>query len=103
MHVEHIIPDAGDDLNNLCLSCPTCNLSKAKATSAIDPETDEEVSLFNPRQQDWNSHFEWSEGGKIITGKTPVGRATVLRLKMNQLRVVEARSIWIIAGVHPPD
>lgn len=103
MHIEHIIPDAGNDLNNLCLSCPTCNLSKARATSATDPITEEIVNLYNPRQQIWSEHFYWTEAGKTIAGKTSVGRATAIRLKMNQLRVVEARSIWIIAGIHPPD
>lgn len=49
MHVEHIDPDGGDALDNLCLSCASCNLSKARATTALDPETDLEVPLFNPR------------------------------------------------------
>ena len=30
MHVEHIDPNGGDDPENLCLACPTCNLSKAR-------------------------------------------------------------------------
>jgi len=102
MHVEHILPDGGDTLNNLCLACPNCNLSKAKATSAKDPETGNEVSLFNPREQVWDDLFVWHDDGKIIVGKTAAGRATVARLKMNQLRIVEARAIWIIAGIHPP-
>jgi hypothetical protein len=49
MHVEHIYPTAGDDPDNLCLSCTNCNLSKAKATAASDPEAGERVDLFNPR------------------------------------------------------
>lgn len=102
MHVEHIDPNGGDDLENLCLSCPSCNLSKATATSALDPETKEIVPLFNPRQQDWSEHFEWQQNGQQIYGLTPTGRATVERLKMNQLRIVEARAIWIRAGAHPP-
>ena len=51
MHVEHINPDGEDDLENLCLACPNCNLSKARATSALDPETEEQVPLFKPRVQ----------------------------------------------------
>src|SRR5262249_26349267 len=39
MHVEHIAPNGGDDPENLCLACPTCNLSKSTATSALDPIT----------------------------------------------------------------
>lgn len=103
MHVEHIIPGSGNNLEGLCLACSSCNLSKAKATSAIDPESDEETPLFNPRQQKWEEHFEWIEDGTVVQGLTSTGRATVIRLKMNQLRIVEARKIWVIASVHPPD
>ncbi|MBL1137809.1 MAG: HNH endonuclease [Chloroflexi bacterium] len=102
MHIEHIDPHGGDDLDNLCLSCSSCNLSKAVATSAKDPETDTVVPLFNPRINHWYEHFEWSENGLILLGKTPIGRATIERLKMNQERLIRARSNWIEAGNHPP-
>jgi len=102
MHIEHIHPASGDDLDNLCLACPSCNLSKAKAISSIDPDTSELVSLFNPRQQQWIEHFEWDEEGAIVIGKTSVGRATIQRLRMNQERILTARRIWIKAGEHPP-
>lgn len=77
MHVEHINPNVGDSLDNLCLSCPTCNLSKAKVTSAPDPDTEKMTALFNPRQQVWSEHFHWIENGKIVQGLTATGRATV--------------------------
>ena len=102
MHVEHIHPDGPDALENLCLSCPGCNLSKARATAAPDPETDETVPLFHPRSQSWSEHFEWIQNGQVLRGLTPTGRATIVRLRMNQPRIVEARSIWILAGIHPP-
>lgn len=102
MHIEHIDPVGGDTPDNLCLSCSNCNLSKAKATTAIDPETGERVILFNPRRQTWSEHFEWSDNGERLRGRTAVGRATVGRLKMNQERVIIARRRWIIGGFHPP-
>jgi hypothetical protein len=102
MHVEHIDPDGGDAPQNLCLSCPSCNLSKAQATFADDPETNATVSLFNPRQQVWRDHFLWIDGGLRLKGLTPTGRATISRLKMNINRVVTARSYWLKAGNHPP-
>ncbi|MEM9950168.1 MAG: HNH endonuclease signature motif containing protein [Chloroflexota bacterium] len=102
MHVEHIIPNKSNLLDNLCLACPSCNLSKSSATDATDPQTNEIVALFNPRTQNWSEHFQWEDDGQIIAGKTPIGRATIVRLKMNQLRIVEARKIWILAGIHPP-
>jgi hypothetical protein len=103
MHVDHIDPQGGDGPDNLCLACPTCNLSKGVATSSADPETGEEVSLFNPREHVWQEHFEWIDGGRRIRGLTPIGRATVVRLAMNLDRVIVARSLWIRAGLHPPD
>jgi len=102
LHVEHIIPDANNSLDNLCLACASCNLSKARATSAIDPDTQQTVALFNPRTQIWTDHFEWIDGGVRIGGTTPTGRATVLRLKVNQDRLVRARRNWIRSGNHPP-
>lgn len=102
MHVEHINPDGGDHPDNLCLACANCNLSKAQATSAADPQTTVIVPLFNPRQQYWNDHFEWSDDFARISGKTSTGRATVNRLKMNVERIVTARRIWVKAGEHPP-
>ena len=102
MHVEHIDPRGGDDVDNLCLSCSSCNLIKTTATSARDPATSELVALFNPRNQIWHDHFEWIEGGLHLLGKTAIGRATIERLKMNQPRLVRAQGNWIAAGNHPP-
>jgi 5-methylcytosine-specific restriction endonuclease McrA len=58
MHVEHINSTGGDRSDNLCLACPNCNFAKATTTAAEDPETGKEVSLFNPRSQVWDEHFE---------------------------------------------
>jgi hypothetical protein len=102
MEIEHIDPDGGDDPVNLCLSCGNCNRSKAIATSASDPLTGEDVTLFNPRTQQWSAHFRWIENGSQIEGITAVGRATVARFKMNRPRTVYARQRWVIAGFHPP-
>lgn len=102
MHVDHIDPDGDDSLDNLCLACGNCNMSKARATSAIDPETNEMTPLFNPRTQVWAEHFEWMADGLILRGLTPVGRATIERLKINQERVIDARILWVFSGLHPP-
>lgn len=102
MHVEHIEPTGGDHADNLCLSCANCNLSKAKATSALDPVSQAIVPLFNPRKQKWKDHFKWIENGVRLVGTSDCGRATVERLKMNIERIVTARSVWVMAGKHPP-
>lgn len=105
MHVEHIIPLAAggtSEEENLWLACPLCNGSKGVRTRATDPETEEEVSLFNPRQQVWSTHFQWREGGIEIGGLTPCGRATVVALKLNNENLTRARRRWVLAGWHPP-
>ncbi|MCA9970455.1 MAG: HNH endonuclease [Anaerolineales bacterium] len=101
LHIEHIIPTGGDVPDNLCLACPNCNLSKGMATMAVDPETEQLVALFNPRLQVWSEHFEWEESDTQLRGKTPTGRATAVRLKMNRPRIVLARRRWVQAGLHP--
>jgi hypothetical protein len=71
MHVEHIHPSGADTLENLCLSCPSWNLSKAQAPAAPDSETGETAPLFNPRIQSWSEHFELMHNGQVLGGLTP--------------------------------
>lgn len=103
--IDHIIPQAlggTSDEHNLCLACWRCNLLKREQVAAIDPSTGVAVRLFNPREQEWFDHFEWSEGGTIIRGLTPSGRATIVALQLNRAALVSARWLWIKAGWHPP-
>jgi len=102
MHIDHILPGYGDHPDNLALACASCNLAKYHASEARDSQTGQMVSLFNPRTQLWAEHFAWIDGGRRILGLTATGRATVERLGMNQDRVVNARSLWVQARVHPP-
>jgi hypothetical protein len=91
------------DEENLWLACPMCNSHKSDRIDALDPETGVTVPIFNPRQEQWDSHFEWIEGRTVIRGKTPVGCATVAALQMNHPDVVAARRLWVEVGWHPPD
>ena len=105
MNVEHITPIAsggGDDLDNLCLSCPSSNSAKLDFVTGIDPETGEEAALFNPRTQNWHEHFAWSEEFDHIEGLTIIGRSTIARLRMNREEIVLARQRWVKVGWHPP-
>jgi hypothetical protein len=102
MQVDHIDPDGGDILDNLCLSCWNCNNHKRRAVVIVDPETNLLVTMFNPRTDVWTEHFEWIDGATQIRGLTKIGRATVARLKMNRPAVVIARYRWAEAGYHPP-
>ena len=109
--IDHIKPrslDGTDDVNNLALACSRCNQRRYNFTVGSDLETQAEVTLFNPRSQQWQEHFIWSEDGTKILGVTAIGRATCDRLDVNDERyqgvrsIQEARGLWIKAGCHPP-
>jgi hypothetical protein len=103
--IEHILPRALGGTNvadNLALACQGCNGHKSIKTIANDPETNETVSLFHPRQQIWREHFSWSADGLLIVGLTPAGRSTIVLLQMNRLQLVNLRRALIAINVHPP-
>jgi len=108
--VDHVIPrslEGSDDISNLALACRRCNERRYNFVAGVDPETQEIVPLFNPRRQQWAEHFVWVEGGVVIQGVTPTGRATCARLDLNDMRYPEEDSIratrrfWIQTGLHP--
>lgn len=52
LHVAHIIHrarDGANDLDNLALSCSTCNFAKGALTAGRDPASGVRSPLFNPR------------------------------------------------------
>ena len=89
-------------MDNLCLSCVSCNSRKRDFQFGIDPATSLDALLFHPRRQRRTSHFRWSDDGLRIIGLTATGRATVNRLKMNGVAMVSARGEWVAMGKHPP-
>lgn len=103
--IEHIIATAKggtNTLDNLAFSCTGCNGHKYSKVTGIDPNTNKEVPLFHPRQQDWKNHFEWNKGATLIVGKTAIGRATVNTLHLNRLPLQILRKAFIAFGIHPP-
>jgi hypothetical protein len=105
LEVDHIVPQARggtDDEENLWLACRMCNNFKSDHIQGVDPLTNRETHLFNPRLQIWSEHFEWSSDGIHILGRTAVGRATIVRLQLNNAIAVMVRREWVTAGWHPP-
>ena len=103
--VEHILPrhlGGKSTLDNLALACQGCNNCKYTKTTALDPVTEKEVSLFHPRKDVWSDHFVWSDDSTRIVGRTPTGRATVEALQLNREGLVNFRRILFAAGKHPP-
>jgi hypothetical protein len=106
MTYDHIKPvsQGGDTtFENLCLACRSCNEYKSNLTESIDPLSGETISLFNPRKQKWSEHFMWSADGTKVEGITAIGRATIIRLRMNNPVIIVARKRWVISGWHPPN
>ena len=105
MQVDHVVPLAAGgatDLDNLCLSCASCNNNKRDFQFGADPETGQLSRLYYPRRQRWASRFRWSDDGIHILGLTATGRSTVVRLKMNGTAMVVSRAEWVAMGKHPP-
>lgn len=89
-----------DTLQNTCWACAGCNAAKGTNVAGYDPDTDELVPLFNPRRDTWEAHFVWD--GPILRGRTPVGRATIEVLRINDPERVDHRRVLIAAGLFPP-
>ena len=105
LEIEHLRPTAEggtDEEENLWLACRNCNSFKHAKTHAVDPQTNIETAIFNPRKQIWDEHFEFSEGKTKIIGITACGRATVIALRLNFEQAVSARKIWTSVGWYPP-
>ncbi|NJN65781.1 MAG: HNH endonuclease [Chloroflexaceae bacterium] len=105
LEIDHIIPTARggtDEEDNLWLACPMCNSFKGIQAQALDPLSGQYARLFNPRHQQWSRHFQWSEDGTQIIGRTVTGRATVVALQLNNILAVVVRAAWVSAGANPP-
>ena len=103
--IEHIIPkslDGQNTLDNLALSCQSCNNHKYTKISGVDPVTGKTAPLYNPRRESWTDHFAWNEDCTLIIGLTPTGRATVETLQLNKPGLVNLRRVLYAVGEHPP-
>ena len=101
-HVDHIISEKHEgetSSDNLCLSCPNCNIRKGSDIAGSDPETHKVTFLYHPRTQDWNEHFLIDKG--YIHGKTAEGRLAVQLLRFNDVERVAERIELIQLGTYP--
>jgi hypothetical protein len=101
-HIDHVVPRAArgpTTAENLALACVSCSLRKWAKQTATDPDTGEEVPLFNPRTQSWDEHFRWD--GVRVVPLTPMGRATVTALAMNRPLIIAIRQEEAVRGRHP--
>jgi hypothetical protein len=98
---DHIVPrqHGGEShLRNLVWACLGGNRYKGPNIGAFDLETGRLVLLFNPRTQDWATHFAWE--GATIQPLTPEGGITVTILHFNDAdRVAECQRL-MAAGLY---
>jgi hypothetical protein len=100
--IDHVIAEkhgGPTDGENLALSCIYCNSYKGANLSGIDPVTGEIARLFHPRRDQWGEHFGWQAA--LLVGRTPVGRATIAVLRINDSTAVALRRLLIRAGAFP--
>lgn len=100
-HIDHVVPRSKGGpttMENLVLQCPSCSLHKANKLAVVDPETADTVRLFHPLRDDWHLHFSMDPDG-TCRGRTALGRATVLALKMNEPIPRIARSLQLALGI----
>jgi hypothetical protein len=102
-HIDHVIPvvvGGATVAANLALACVSCSLRKGARRTAPDPVSEEEVTLYHPRQDTWQEHFRWE--GVTLLGNTPTGRATIAALDMNRSLILAIRREEMLLGRHPP-
>lgn len=83
-------------LKNLAAACAHGNGRKGPCIASMDWTTKAITRLFHPRSDVWDNHFRWH--GPRLVGLTPVGRATVLCLRMNASSRVASRSTLMEEG-----
>jgi hypothetical protein len=103
--IDHVIAEkhGGKTIDeNLALSCTLCNKYKGSDIASVDPDSQEIVRLYHPRQDYWSDHFDIRTG--TIFGLTSVGHVTARLLKLNRRDRIQERQLLITAGaIQLPD
>ncbi len=101
--IDHIIPNDDDSPENLALACFHCNRRKSNKISVYDERIKKEISLFNPRTDNWKDHFAWSDDKITIIAKTETGKITIDLLELNRERILQIRLADVAVKRHPPE
>ena len=102
--VEHIYPRSrggSDRFDNLALACYACNLFKSDRIEGIDEIAGSPVRLFNPRIDDWSSHFLVSRTDGTLMPIDGIALVTERLLRFNTPRAIIARRNWMRLGEFP--
>ena len=101
-HIRAVAHGGTNALANLALACFHCNRRKSDRMRASDPETGDQVALFDPRNDIRADHFAWSPDALLLVGRTPIGRATIAALDVNRAWALNIRAADRAVGRHPP-
>ncbi len=87
--IDHYQPQTkggNDEPDNLIYSCPRCNQYK----SDYWPSTENDIFLWNPRQEEAKQHFLELENG-MLHPLTATGTFTIKRLRLNRKPLINYR------------
>ena len=101
---DHIISEkhGGDTTaENLAFACSLCNKYKGSDIATLDKETDKITALFNPREDEWNKHFQLSKDG-ALSSPTAIGRGTIKLLRLNRPERIEERKLLLANSLIKP-
>ena len=101
-HIWPLIEGGTNDIENLAYACMLCNRLKWNKTMALDPVTQLNVRLYNPRTDVWENNFQWSGDYLSIIGISSTGRAMVVALQLNREKLIQYRKEMFNIGYHPP-
>lgn len=83
--VDHIVSEkhgGPNDASNLALACAYCNRAKGADVGSLNEGTGEFVRFFNPRIDDWTTHFSLDED--LFAPLSSIGEATIKILRLAQ-------------------
>lgn len=85
--------------DNQAYACTACNRRKGSDLGSILRRTGELIRFFNPRTEEWGTHFELS--GARIEPRTGGGEVTSIIFKFNDEERILEREELISQGRYP--
>lgn len=80
-HINSIKHGGGNEPENLAYASPHCNQHKGSDMVTFLKSYKDIATIFNPREDKWNLHFDLDDGE--IIAKTRTAEATIKLLKLN--------------------
>jgi hypothetical protein len=86
-------------LLNLAYACSVCNQNKGSDLGTFLPNSKRLIRLFNPRKDNWATHFTLGYGE--IIPKTLIAAATIKVLDINNVDRIILRQALMDEGLYP--